>query len=270
MSNEQTKALSADLRREAGALRATGITWAAALMDRAAAALVEPSHKPSSILEEAREEAMAVIARAVLGVAPESAAKVAKGRFDLDRAVECLADYLARVRKSALATPSPAPSDTLEQREAIQKACAAFGAHLSVHGWGDSPIGAIDDDALEAAMGAAVSLPAREVSGERAVVERARDLLCDHVDVADARAAIKRGEGVGVWSMDALAAIRAALATTPAPREMEADLAEALKEPSLDAAPVEYDAPEAFAWLAGFNAAAQIALAKLDRSAGEG
>lgn len=39
----------------------------------------------------------------------------------------------------------------------VERACRAFGANLSVHGWGDCPIGDVDDAAIRTAMRAALS-----------------------------------------------------------------------------------------------------------------
>ncbi|MEO1905391.1 MAG: hypothetical protein ABGX08_00005, partial [Citromicrobium sp.] len=52
---------------------------------------------------------------------------------------------------TSLATGEEMPEPAGAQ-EVVEQACRAFGAHLSVEGWGDAPLGCIDDEALEAAM----------------------------------------------------------------------------------------------------------------------
>lgn len=69
----------------------------------------------------------------------------------------------------------PAPDDV------VGAACRAFGAYLSVEGWGDAPLGEIDDDAIEKAMSAALSAsPQPQGEGDqyrKAVIALRRDLM---------------------------------------------------------------------------------------------
>lgn len=152
----------------------------------------------------------------------------------------------------ALATPSPAPSDTLERRE--------DSPVLFERWWDTAPqrnprlIGYSDKKSLAFAAfeaGLALSLPAREVSGER--VLRREGIVAFSADIENPRV-LKLHFDQDVTSahrtliLDAINARRAALATTPAPREkIEGDLEAARTllaraEPALNAAFAQADA----------------------------
>lgn len=226
MTKQQTEALKVDARCTCNAV---GHTAGSAPIHRSSCDLrTTPSTAPSDTLEtgaEPEEEAWTWLESKWLNI------EAGHDPNDRDYSADEMVDAFIAGRDRRLA---PAPmADTLERREAISTAREAL-CHFVTAANGNPEYHAEAVNALRAAVSngldLALSLPAREVSGERAREVLAEQYVIDggSSEIAEA---IRQDDQVLIRDDMAIRAMTRfateALATTPAPRELEADLAEA-------------------------------------------